>query len=500
MSTNESFEKKFEKAFSTASGANIVFPYVAKQQMGKMVEVIAKGNENIMKRLATNQKSGVKGGFVAEEFHAETFNLDAILKDSDTRAITDRYTADWQAQGLKGNDNPDLVILKNDTIISKAQSKYYKTSEKTAGQFSQINPDGSVKYGDMDAYIGPSDQINPTNGGESVAANASRRAQEKAANGEAALAESFNQTSQKVTDTLSDGECSSTPLSKQEADAMGAGDLEKLKAIENKYQTRSTIQQMGNAAKNAAALSAVVCGSINIVRYVQQAKAGTISEEEAVVKVFAETAAAAADSAIKAGANAGLQSLIVRYGGEQAVIGALAKQGAKNLLRTNAVTVGVVCAVDAIKDMVALGMGKISKEQFYERQGKGMLNTGAGVIGGSLGALGAEAGCLALGASSVPVLVPLLGGLAGGLIAGIAMMVAIENGIERPYRELLFNTGELNSAATELQRLANNIFAGQVLFTKILAAEVELDKRLDAQMAGIDKAGRRALESINSIK
>lgn len=475
MPHDATIEKKFERAFTKASGVNPVFPFLAKNEMSQMVETICRTHKKIQIRLETNQSPAIKGGFVAEEHHAGTFNLDSIYKERGSRAYTDLDTAEWTRQGFRVNDTPDIIVVEGGQTVTTVQSKYYATTDATAAKLSEL------KYEKIDQLLGPSDQVNPTDGSYSVADQASPEA------------------AGRVTDTVQHADVSSTPLTKEEANHMGSGDLSKLEKVEREYQTKSTVKHMGKAAAGAAAMSAIVCGTTNTVRYIQLARDGQISAEEATYKIIAETASSAADSAIKASANAGIQSLIVRYGAEKAVVSTLARQSVGAMLRTSAVTVGVVCTVDAIKDMVALGMGKISKEQFYERQGKGMLNTSAGVTGGAVGALGAEAGCLALGASTVPALVPILGGLAGGLIAGIAMMIAIENGIERPYRELLSNTDDLNNAAAEFQRMADNVFAGQVLFTKILAVEGELDKKIDGKMADVDAAGHKALESILGI-
>ncbi len=115
-----------------------MFPSAAREQMAQMVETIARADENIAGRLATNQKIDVKGGFIAEEFHAETYNLDAILKGDSSRAITDRYKTEWHEQGLKGNDNPDIVIIENGEIVVKAQSKYMKTPKKRQVNFHKL--------------------------------------------------------------------------------------------------------------------------------------------------------------------------------------------------------------------------------------------------------------------------------------------------------------------------------------------------------------------------
>ncbi|MBD5416539.1 MAG: hypothetical protein HDR50_02470 [Desulfovibrio sp.] len=494
--TKESLEKKYEIAFEQAAALQPIFPEAAKREMAQMVEVIARGNENIRSELQTNRRIEQKGGYIAEEFHAETFNLDSIYNESDARAITDRYKQDWQEQGLSRNDNPDVVIVEEGKITTKSQLKYEKTAKKTAGKLSQKNADGSVKYGQNDSYIVPKDQKNE------VKNYSKQRSVEKANAGDAELAESFKQTSEKTTDTLSDGKATSKPLSKKEANELGKGNLDKLKEIESDYQTASTLKQMGNAAVGAAAMSAVVSGSVNTLKYIQLANSGELTAEEATVKILGETAAAAADSAVKASANAGVQSLMVRYGTEEAAMQVLAQQGMKNMLKTNAVTVGVTCAVDAVKDLVRLGTGQISTQEFFDRQGKGVLMTSAGVAGSALGTAAGAGIATTLGLSSGTLAVTVLefiGGMSGGMIAGLAMALAIENGIEKPYRDLVRNTENLKAAACELERVSRNVFRSQILFTKYLEADYRLEKELQTQMDRVDEAGQRAFEAISKI-
>lgn len=491
----DSIEQKYEKAFEQVASIQPIFPENAKRQMAEMVEIIARSNKNIQQRLNTNQHFGQKAGFVAEEFIAETYNLDASLNNDPSRALTDRYP-EWKEHGLKGNDNPDLVIVEDGQIVSKAQSKFDKTPKRTAGQLSQKNPDGTVKYGENDTYLAPSDQV------EDIKEYASEMSRVKGEAGDAALEETFRQTSKKTKSRIERNGTKSQELSKAEADRMGKGDLEKLKKIESEYQTKSTLKQMGNAAIGAAAMSAVVSGSINTIRYIQLAKEGKITSQEAAIKIVSETVASAADSAIKASANTGIQSLIVRYGSEKAAIQILTNQGLKSMLKTNAVTVGVICAVDLVKDLVSLGMGSITKEQFYERQGKGVLTTASGVLGGALGTAGAAGIATAFGAASgtmAMTVVSVIGGMSGGLIAGLAMSFAIENGIERPYRELVSNTQALTESAAVLDEVSQNMFKGQVLFSRYLENDVQLEEALQDQMRLIDESGSKTLEAITKI-
>lgn len=500
---NDPIEKKFERAFSTAASTSPVFTHEAKQQMAKMVEAIARTRGHVAQRLATNQLASQKGGFLAEEFHALSFNLDSILKDKDSRAITDAYSQEWSALNRSVNDSQaDLIIVKDGQAAQVAQLKYGKNAETTAGKgdtgFSQVE-DGRPKYANTDTYIGPSDQVNPSNGGTSIKEHAEAAAYgNEARQGDPVQTEAYKATSNKIADRVQDDGVSSTPLSKAEANEMGGGNLSKMKQTEDSYQTQSTMQNMQKAACNAAAMSAVVSGAVNTVKYIGMARSGEITESEAVVKILAETAASAADSAVKSSAVVGVHSLMVRYGAKQVIVGTLAQQGFTALVRTNAVTVGVVCAVDAVKDLVSLGMGKMTPAVFFERQGKGVLNTSSGVVGGSLGALAAQAAASSLGIASTTI-APLLGGLAGGLIAGLAMQLAIENHIEKPYQDLVRNTQSLTDATRELQKAANIVFHGQVVFEKVIRHEAYLDSLFAQQLESIDRAGQRALSAINKI-
>ena len=464
----ESLKDKTAKAASQAAAGHIIFPYQAKKQMGEMMKAIFKADNNYKRILSWDKTAAQKGGSIAEEFHAETFNLDAILKGKSSRAITDRYS-EWQKQGYRPNDVPDVVIVKDGQVVSEAQLKYYASAEASATKVSE------VKYEVMDELVVPKGQV--------------KKAKDYAS----------PEAAPRIKDQITNEDVSSTPLTKPEADKMGGGDLSKRTETTGRLKTQSTLRQMGRAATGAAAMSAIVCGSINIVSYIQKVQAGEISQDEAVAKILVETATSAADSALKAAANTGVQSLITRYG-EKAVVENLAKQSAKTLLKSNAVTVGVVCAVDAVKDLVALGLGKISKDEFYERQGKGLLNTSAGVWGGSLGAAGANAGfCLLLGATSVPFLVPLLGGLAGGLIAGLAMNLAIENGIERPFREVVANMAAMQNTALEVKSVAEKMYSGQIIFNRIWEMEADQESAIAQEFGEIDAAGREALHNIIKI-
>jgi hypothetical protein len=85
------------------------------------------------------------------------------------------------------------------------------------------------------------------------------------------------------------------------------------------------------------------------------------------------------------------------------------------------------------------------------------------------------------------------------VILVLAMAFASENGIEKPYRDLVRNTGHLQNAVHELERVSQTIFMGQVLFGKYLEVDASLETQLEERFTRIDEAGMRALEAVNKI-
>lgn len=475
MQRDTSIEEKYERSIRNAVPLNPVFPHQAKEQMAELIAEISRSNASINQFLSHNSTAAQRGGFVAEEFHATTFNMDGILKGKPVRAET------GMDNGLIGNNDrvSDIVIARDGQIEARVQSKYMADAGTTANKHSAVDPSTlKPKYEGADVSLVPSDQ----------AENIQRIALERASSHERkiqpevqteggqmanqahqAKADAYRQTAEKTSGTLDHDGVSSKPLTKAEANTLGEGDTTKLDTIRSEYKIDSTIQQMGRAAAGAAAMAAVVAGTVNTVRYLDKVRKGTLSPQEATVRIVAETGAAAADSAIKAGLVAGTHSMITRLS-NQAVVTTLARQSLGTMMRTNAISAAVVCAVDAVKDLVLLAKGDITTAEFEERQGKGLLNGSAGVMGSTLGL----AAMPALGGSVM--LAPAIGAIAGALIAGVAMDFAVEVGIEAPYRELVGNTLALKESARFLEEVSQEVFRGQVHFNAFLSMDAELNR------------------------
>lgn len=94
-------------------------------------------------------------GFFAEAFHAETFNVDAVVNRMDH----------LKAEILKSNElkSPDIVIKDENEIIKYFSSKYYKTGKESAthqrgyDDQGRLIPDDQLKEADKFLKDNPSD-------------------------------------------------------------------------------------------------------------------------------------------------------------------------------------------------------------------------------------------------------------------------------------------------------------------------------------------------------
>ena len=144
-----------KKTVSNSVSLCPIWPAQASEKIGQMLSEINHANTIIEKISETAQNSAIKGGFSAETWHAESFNLDAILKDKDVRAFTDNFT---NPPLPKNHTTHDIVVMKGDEQLLGAQLKYFKNGEATQKAF-RSTKNGIHQYQDSDAFIGPADQI-----------------------------------------------------------------------------------------------------------------------------------------------------------------------------------------------------------------------------------------------------------------------------------------------------------------------------------------------------
>lgn len=414
----------------------------ASDKAGKMLAQMGQANTILTKVASTAQNAAIKGGFAAETWHAESFNLDAILKDKDVRAFTDNFAN----TPLARNDmTHDIVIMKGDDQLVGAQLKYFKNADATQKAF-RSTKDGVHSYQDSDLFLGPSDQL------EGVKLSAHRdmlRNRETRPN----VSQAAQKVQAKAAARLDSEGAQSVPLSKREAEHLGSATKTGKELHDNMqtgYLNKATLQQSARAAGSAAIITTVIAGSINTFHCIKQVKEGRLSAEQATVQILQNTAIAAGDSALKAGvANASVSIAARSMPG--LFTGTLFKRSFAN----GGVAGAAVCAVDLVQCVVMFSAGKMTLEEMETRTGKNLFQTGAGVVGASVGAtvgaLGGPAGAL-------------VGSLIGGLITTLAMNIALDNHIEKEFQLTLAGTEQVAGGAMDMHQALGYLQVSQQFY------------------------------------
>lgn len=404
-------------------GSNqLMFSEDTKNQMLAMVSEVKINDPVFAKISGTAQSRAVQAGFAAETAHKETFNLDAMLKDNDTRAITDNDLL-WYLLGYKKNDNPDILVVDgNNEVVSKAQLKYYKNGKSTANALREIK-DGQVKYQENDQYLVASDKVKTT----IAAAKKTNQWEKGKTNPRESVVDATQQVQDKTTAQLKADGVESRALSAAGSKEIARNGTESKvrKAYINEYEMKSTLTQMGKAGIYAAVIAAITSSITNTVAFVSEVRKGNITPSEAVAKIAGNTTLSSADAAIKASLGAGAVSQLVR----QEIIGG----GFKGSLASGGVLTSVGIGVDFAKDIVLCATGNISTKELKERTSKNMVFSPVSLMGSAIGTNIATS--LGLDTATAAI----FGGIPGGMIVSIALSIAIENGIEKPFRELLMS-------------------------------------------------------------
>lgn len=466
-----------KKAIINSVSACPIWPTQAADQIGKMLGEIGQADSIISKISMTAQNDAIKGGFAAETFHGESFNLDAILKDKDVRAFTDCF-AD---SPLNRNDTlHDITVMKDGKQLLGAQLKYFKNSESTQKAF-RSTKDGVHQYENSDLFLGPSDQI------EGI-----RTSAQKAVLKNQQMRPEVSNAAEKVRDNTSakldaDG-VQSTPLSKRAAERLGSGSKEGKdlhKTMQNDYLNKSTLQQSIKAAGTAAVITAVTAGCINSFQYIQQVKNGEITPEQAARLILKDSVIAAGDSALKAGAATASVSIAAR-----SLPALFAGSAFQRSLSTGAVAGVAVCAVDAVKCIVLFATGKMSRDELETRTGKNAFQTGAAVVGASVGA--------SIGALGGPV-GALVGSLVGGLITSLAMSIALDNHMEINFQLTIASTEQIVNTSITVHDTLQYLHRSQEYYLAFHKSLYLSEQHFSQQVKTMQLQSARLKNKINNL-
>ena len=338
---------------------------------------IGKSNEEILSALTTKtgeiSQNPNLDGFIFEERHAGTFNIDAAIKEKN-----------YYAKALKpeigetyGKNSIDMTIEDSGKIVRKYQAKAYKNANETAKSFYDRQQGYKYKF---QSKLVPSDQTGDI---------------------------------PNSVDKLKFGEVESKNISKEE-----------IKNIQEKYQSGDKEAVKFSFEKDVDALAiskqlgkqAVINGTMGVgIGMALDVGTKLVSGEEVEVAEVIE-------SGVKTGTSMGLSTAVaggIRVAVEKNVV---PKVFAGVLANNNAVGAVAASSMDIIGTAFKLGSGEISLGEATKRVGTSVGSAYGAIVASNAGFIGgmAVAGAIGLGALGVAGVV--VGGavaLAAGAVCGV---------------------------------------------------------------------------------
>ena len=360
-------EKKISQG-ATAAGTAAVMQYGA--LLDTSISMANEAMSNMIHRLDGGIKqTNTLDGFIAEQHHVNTFNMDAAAKESGFYAETLQST----------NKNSVDIVIKDSrgNIVRKYQSKYYQDSAATEKAF---------KEGDYSFQR----KLVPEGQGKDIS-NANEKIEIR----------SSNKGSERI---------ESTPLSKEDAKEIQRKAQEEGVVPEYdwfNFKTKDVAKAIGKRAAISAAFAVGLQGARIIGRRIINKLRGKennpIKED---IKEFAK-------SSLESGATSGLT---IAASGALTVI---TKRGflGKVLKNTPAgrIAAAACIGIENIKTLYKFGKGEITGEQALDEAGRSTCSLiGSLAMAGKGASLGATLGT-ALGPIGTTI-----GGLVGGIVGGIA--------------------------------------------------------------------------------
>ena len=342
--------------------------------------------DTINKLGAKNQNTNISTlkGFVAEEMHAGTFNIDSAINKSTNKAFV-QHSNDYGSVDISTNFGKDYSL------------KYYKNAEKTVNaQATFDRTTGQPKY--QNQYkLGPSDQY----------LDSKAIAQEKAlknANTRPEVAASYQDTANTIVDRISDDEGnSSMPFSRRETEKIAS------EAKKGKFDAKEHGLDSSEMIKNSAIIKDSLKAGVNAAMLSVVLKLGP--EVYKSIDYLIKNKVIDKDQLKNDGFDAisvGAESFIKGFVSSMITGACLSGKLGESLMNVNPSIIGVasILAVDVIKDSYDVAIGKKTRGQLTENLIK---NTSI-----SLFALGG--GAIGQAAMPVPVLGYLIGSFVGTVV------------------------------------------------------------------------------------
>lgn len=372
----ETFEDLFYEALKNAGSYQGAFEseyYI--NDIQSSIDECVKALKEEVGRLNNVDVEQVKG-FLAEVWHAETFNINAVVKKlKNIKAIR-----------LNDNSKAD-IILNDDEFIQNAQVKYYKDPSKTAKAISNSDYHGMNK-------IVPEDQVD----GVKIKAHREHLRNIETRPNQSA---EYKDTAENASDRLKHGGVEGKPISEPKVKQMAKdfkddGEIDPNKYglnAENFIEWKDIAKESAEAALHAAILSAAITAATILINEKK-------NDIETLLKIGGTVAGNAASAAVRASVSASILASC-RTG--------LMGEALKNI-SPQAIGMCTTLAINSIKYAFQMVNGKITKEEYALNCIRDSFILTGGYVGANLGQA----------IIPVPILGSLIGSLVGGTLGGLA--------------------------------------------------------------------------------
>lgn len=350
---------------------------------------------NNLMNLKSNQGDAQLGGFMAEDWHAGTFNINAAVNESKSVAVAGKPDSIGDmARGKLASVDVRVTTAKGENI--DYSSKYMVNAKETAKEQARPNTEHSgSKYGSQKRLVA-SDQLKDVKGiSESRASNEQTPDNWK---------QGYQETADSATDTISDGKIESERLSKDESKELAREvkedklDLEKRGiTTEQQIEMKNILGRSFKAGMLGSAISAALATAPDIVgMIVKLIKSGEMDVND-LKNVGSKGAKAGADGFVKGS--------LASFFTQLCISGKLGPD--LKSINPSIVSSLVVITIETVKNSVLLAQGKITAREMGGKLIDTSITTfaflGAMKLGGMIG-------------QSIAPQLPVVGFLIGSLI------------------------------------------------------------------------------------
>jgi len=324
-------------------------------------------------------------GWLAEQWHSGTFNVNAKTKNKDNV---------WS--NIPGDNRKADILFGDDKISKEAQLKYYKNPEETAKAISHPDYTGMGK-------VVPSDQLNDV---KTAALKEAYRNQ----NSRPEQSKNYKDTSTNAEDHIEVDNVSSKPLSEPQAKEMAKDFKKEGKIDPDKYGLNSenfvewsdVARQAGEAALNAAALSAAIAAAPHIYSIIKEYIDNGEIDPHKLIEHGIDILSTSSSTGLRAGVAAAL-TISMKTG--------LMGESLKHV-SPMAIGLATTLAINAVGYSLKLHQGKISGNDMAYYCLRDTFILSSGMLGASIG--------------QIIIPIPIIGALVGNLVGSTIGAVTFE--------------------------------------------------------------------------